>query len=78
MPTGICPLPLPEDKNLSYAAGRQGSLAVYFGLIQILTVGDGNVAESLNCGTRELEVKQLSTCGLKLSGGSQYVRFFWF
>ncbi len=68
MPTGIDPLSVAPHKNLGNAPGAQRWLAVYFGFIQILTVGNCNIAEALNFGARELAADQLSTCCLKLSG----------
>jgi hypothetical protein len=62
-----------QHKNLCNAPGGQRSLAVYFGFIQILTVGNCNIAESLNFGARELQADQLSTLRLIPSGGLKHV-----
>lgn len=55
MPARIRPLPIERNENLGRAPRGYGSLPALFGLVQILAVENGDIAEALNFGLRELQ-----------------------
>src|SRR5215471_3122360 len=69
VPAGIGPLSVAQHKNLCNAPGSQRSLALQLRFIQVLTVGDGNVAKTLNFRAWKFQPNEFPTGCLKLRGG---------
>ena len=65
MPARIRPLAIAQNENLGHASRGYGSLAILFGLVQVLAIENGDIAEALNFGLRKLQADQLSSRGLE-------------
>src|SRR5580700_9812156 len=74
VPARIRPLPIAQNKNLRHAPRGYGSLPVLFGLVQVLAIENGDIAEALNFGLRKLQANQFSSRGLELGRGLKDIR----
>src|ERR1700751_806621 len=74
MPARIRPLAVAQNENLAHAPRGYGSLPVLFGLIQVLAIENGDIAEALNFGLRKLQADQLSSRGLEPGCGLKDIR----